>query len=391
MDRSSTAPPKSESPRSRRSLRSVTMRHTIVAMIVWGMAPGACRDPSGPSSAVLTPLWKTTLPVPPEQYWLGRPAADAQRVFVEAGNLLFALDATSGQIRWQHQVRIAPAPPPTVPLVDGGRVFLAEVDSTFALDANTGATIWTFHPDSQGVAVPAVDAASIYIGQRGNPTVYALDKTTGTLRWRVDLSQSYVFPAAVMGLATRAGVVYAAVWRDKSISGNLSSGVLVALNASDGHELWRYETSGDRGSFVAEPLLLSDAVIVNNYAGVEVTSIDMATHTVRWRSPMITAVLTADAGSLYGGGNNGDAYGMDAGDGATKWVTPLGSSASGIAACGGSIWESSGNLHRVDAASGAETGRLGVRGLDTFISDIGTANNRIFIAGGPYVWAFDCQ
>src|SRR3954468_14656293 len=141
-----------------------------VPLLLLVAVPSGCRNTTDPASAPLTALWKTTLPIPPEQYWIGRPTADAQRVIVEGGNLLFALDAANGQILWQHRVRIAPAPAPTAPVIDAGRVFLAEVDSTFALDVNTGATLWTFHPDSQGVVVPAVDDATIYIGQRGIPT-----------------------------------------------------------------------------------------------------------------------------------------------------------------------------------------------------------------------------
>jgi len=45
------------------------------------------------------------------------------------------------------------------------------VDSTYALDAATGATVWTFHPDSAGLVAPAIDATTIYIGQRGIPKV----------------------------------------------------------------------------------------------------------------------------------------------------------------------------------------------------------------------------
>jgi outer membrane protein assembly factor BamB len=312
-------------------------------------------------------------------------------VIVEGGNLLFALDAASGQTLWQHRVRIAPAPAPTAPVIDGGRVFLAEVDSTFALDVNTGATLWTFHPDSQGVVVPAVDDASIYIGQRGIPTVYALDKASGALRWRVELSRSYPYAAHVTGLAVGAGALYAAFRQDKSATGALSGGVLVALDPATGRELWRYETTADRGAFVAEPLLVPNAVIVNDYLWGEVISLDRTTHAVRWRSRTAFARVATDGAWVYGAGNDGNAHALSVADGSVRWTTALGSSADGIAVCAGNVWENSGNLHRVDAATGAETGRLGVSGLDIFVSDIGTASNRVFVAGGPYVSAFDCR
>lgn len=374
----------------RRTYRTARRRKGVSALLTLLLAgSSACQDPTRPEP--LTELWKTSLPIPPEQYWLGRPAADAQRVIVEGGNLLFALDATNGQILWQHRVRIFPAPAPTVPLIDGGRVFLAEVDSTFALDVNTGATLWTFHPDSQGVVVPAVDAATIYIGQRGIPTVYALDKVSGALRWRVDLKRSYPFVAHVVGFAVRAGTLYATAREDETATGSLSGSLMVALDAATGQELWRYETTENRSAFVAEPLLLTDAVIVNDFLWGQVIALDPTTHAVRWRTRTHFARITTDGSWLYGGGNDGDAHAINAADGVVEWTVPLGSSASGVALCGGQMWEQNGNLHRVDPATGTETGRFGTTGLDTFVSDIGTADNRVFVAGGPYVRAFDCR
>ena len=158
----------------------------------------ACQSGTVPSgSGTPTVVWRATLPVNPQQIWIGRPASDPTRTIVAAGNQLFALNSATGALLWQHRVRNAAVESSTFPLIGAGRVYLPEVDSTFALDATTGATIWTFHPDSQGVVVPAIDATTIYIGQRGIPTVYALDKLTGALRWRMNLGVGYTFGACV--------------------------------------------------------------------------------------------------------------------------------------------------------------------------------------------------
>lgn len=352
-------------------------------------APSACRDGTAPSSAQSV-LWRATLPVDPQQIWIGRPAADPNRAIIEAGNQLFALDAANGQVVWRHTVRMAPTPAPTMPLIDAGRVYLAEVDSTFAFDAATGAVAWTFHPDSGGVAAPAIDASTLYIGQRGMPTVYALDKVSGALRWRRNLGAGYVYEASVRGLAVRGDTVYATVWRFKAIGGALSSGVLVALDRVDGHELWRYETPGDRGSFVTEPLLLPDLIIVNDNAGTAVLGIDPRTRSVRWRSPTVTAYMAYANGTIYGGGANGNAYAMNAATGVVQWTKAIGSSAFGLALCGGSVWVNNGNLHRLDAASGAERGRFDPSRADTFGSDVGTSGQAVFVAGGAGVTAVAC-
>jgi outer membrane protein assembly factor BamB len=349
----------------------------------------ACRETTGPNAS-LRAAWRTTLPVEPQQLWIGRPAADVEHVFVEAGNQLFGIDAISGRILWQYRVRIAATPAPTVPIIDGHRVYLAEVDSTFALDADLGTRLWAFHPDSQGVVVPAVDSRNVYIGQRGIPTIYAVDKVTGALRWRQNLGADYVHAASVMGIATRGDTVYATVWRFKSANGFLSSGVLVALNAVDGSEYWRYETPGDRGSFVREPLLLPGAILVNDYAGTQVTLVDSRTGVARWRSSKITALLTVEGTTIFGAGNDGNAYALAASDGVLRWSTSLGSAPSGLTLCGGSTWVANGNLHRVAPTTGVETGRLGSSGAETFISDLGTNGRRVFVAGGALVTAVEC-
>ena len=355
-------------------------------------APSACRNGTAPSGSG-TPIvvWRATLAVDPQQFWLGRPAADAIRMIVEAGNQLFALNAATGALLWQHRVRIAPVSSSTFPLIDAGRVFLPEVDSTFALDAATGATIWTFHPDSQGVVVPAIDATTIYIGQRGIPTVYALDKATGALRWRTNLGVGYTNSATVFGLAARGDTVYATVSRDKSANGALHSGVLVALDRADGHELWRYETAGDRGSFVTAPLLLPDVLIINDFGAAAVLAIDPRTQTVRWRSPITDEYLIYGNGTLFGAGAEGNVFAMNPSTGTVQWSKAQGSSAGGLALCGNSVWENNGNLRRVDAATGAERGVLSASGLGTFASDVGTSGQRVFIAGGNLVTAVACD
>ena len=354
--------------------------------------PIGCHEGTSPSgSGAPIVAWRATLGVDPQQIWLGRPAADLIRTIVEAGNQLFALNSVTGALLWQRKIRIAADPPTTFPLIDAGRVYLAEVDSTYALDAATGATVWTFHPDSAGVVAPAIDATTIYIGQRGIPAVYALDKTTGALRWRTNLAVGSAFAAVVRGFAVRGDTVYATVLREKSVNGFLRSGILVALAAADGHELWRYETPGDHGSFVTAPLLLPDVVIINDFTGAAVLAIDPRTQSLRWRSPITDEFLVYGNGTLYGAGAEGNVFAMNPSTGTVQWSKAQGSSAGGLAMCGNSLWENNGNLRRVDAATGAERGVLSASGLGTFASDVGTSGQRVYIAGGNLVTAVACD
>jgi hypothetical protein len=81
---------------------------------------------------------------------------------------------------------------------------------------------------------------------------------------------------------------------------------------------------------------------------------------------------------------------MNASNGSVQWLLPYGSAVGGIASCGGQVWINNGNLHRIDATSGAETGRSNAGGLESYISEIGTSQQRVFVAGGALVTAFDC-
>ena len=121
------------------------------------------------------------------------------------GNL-YALDASSGELRWRFKtgdvVHASPA------FADGA-LFFGSWDSYFyAVDAKTGKEKWRFHGGEDALihnqvgfqSSPAVVDGVLYTGCRDS-NLYALDAATGKEKWRFNNELSWVItsPAVAQG------------------------------------------------------------------------------------------------------------------------------------------------------------------------------------------------
>lgn len=345
----------------------------------------------GPGGS-LPPLW-VSAPTTAGGEWIGgMPAVDGGRVFVQEAYNLVGLDAATGKRLWSRRIRIAPVPGPTTLRAGGGRVFVSETDSVMAVDAATGTTIWTVHPDSQAVVVPALDDANFYTGQRGIPVVYAVARDNGVVRWKVNVGVGYTLPAHVHGVAVSGDTVYVAVERYLSTNGVRVSGVLVALDRRDGHELWRYETAGTQDFLRGAPVPVGKLVVVSDFYSGDVVAIDVTTHKEAWR----TAAGGPDGVFVVGqtvfvAGTDHFARALDLATGAIKWTSDTGSSDLGYGACGANFMVSAFILRRFDGATGALTGQSGVGGATGFVSYVATDGTRGYLTASNGVFAFACS
>lgn len=352
----------------------------------------ACGNGTGPSDGGLRLIWSSPRTQAGSDWTNGTPAVDANRVFVQEGNQLIALDASSGARVWSRAVRVAAAPPPTTLRAADGIVYLSETDSIMAVNGATGATIWTVHPDSQAVAEPALDGTTFYTGQRGIPIVYALARADGAVRWKVNVGSGYTFRAHVRGVAVAGDTVYASLERYLDLNGVSASGVLVALAASDGHELWRYETPGTKDYLLDAPLIAGRLVLVNDFYKGDLIAVDMMSHQEVWR----TAVGGTERMALVGqtvltAGVDAKARALDLATGALKWTAETGSSAFGLGTCGASLYVTAFHLRRYDAATGAITGESQVGSMDGgFVTHVASDGTRVFVAGTSGVAAYRC-
>jgi outer membrane protein assembly factor BamB len=350
-----------------------------------------CGDSTGVGGRDMRALWASPV-VSAGQEWIdGTPAADQGHVFIQEANQLVGIDAGTGARLWSRQIRAAPAPPPTTLLAADGVLYVSETDSVMAVDGATGRTIWSMHPDSQAVAVPAVDATGLYTGQRGIAAVYALERSNGILRWKQNVVPGNQFGAFIHGVAVSGDTVYAAVevWLD--LNGVSSKGVLVALDRMSGMELWRYETPGTKDFFLGAPIVTSTKVIVNDaYAG-PLIAVDKRTHAEVWRSDAGGSSRAVVIGSMvFTAGHDTKVRAIDLETGTVKWQASSGSSAFGLGACGNSVFVSAFHLRRFDATTGTLTGEANRDTYDDFFSNVASDGTRAYAVAGRGTFAFSC-
>jgi len=125
--------------------------------------------------------------------------------FGSGDNHVYAVDATTGVLKWKYKtgnvVHASPA-------VANGLVYIGSFDTYFyALDAATGELVWKFKtkddPETHLMAgIPgsaAVGNGLVYFGCR-DANVYALDAKNGAVRWQFSVGQTWVIASpAVVG------------------------------------------------------------------------------------------------------------------------------------------------------------------------------------------------
>ncbi len=178
---------------------------------------------------------------------------------------LFALNAATGALLWR-----TPAPENRLfgpPQFANGKLFAAlqllslfvyDIDSPLphdaiaAYDAKTGAQLWRSQPVIENEYIPPVVAHGIlYVAgtdaAKSTGYIYALNEANGTVSWRYHTEAGEAFYSSP---EVADGVLY--------ISGksSLNRNFVLARNASDGAERWRY-----RSLFLDDSLAVQDGVL----------------------------------------------------------------------------------------------------------------------------------
>ncbi|UVE49892.1 PQQ-binding-like beta-propeller repeat protein [Haloferax larsenii] len=224
--------------------------------------------------------------------------------------------------------------PVTTPAVSGDTVYLSAgvrddeggrfpVGALFAFDRETGTQRWrTVFGDPHGAYAgcpPVVYRGTVYVGDAGHYSLYAVSARTGAIRWHAQLGGSVNRPVSAAD-----GVVCLA-----------QQDHVIAFDTM-GEELWRYSKSGH--VFLTTPTIVDGTVYVgsvfspdgenneseDDHASV-VAALDLQTGDVVWEAARGENInpITAVDGTLYFSGANA-IHALDMTDGSRVWEQPTG-------------------------------------------------------------------
>ena len=216
--------------------------------------------------------------------------------------------------------------------------------------ASTPEVLWSYQSDVGSEFSPVLAGESLFVAT-GINQVYSLAKATGELRWLREVPGVASAPPLVVD-----GVVYVSgeFWDEHTPR----KGVVFALDASSGDELWRYDIPrGSWNELWADPVLANGTAYVGSFNG-RMHALDAVTGELRWsfaagdviRWP---AVVVQD--TVYFGSKDHHVYALDAATGNLRWRYEVaGELWIGPVVAGGLVYQGPGDphLHALDAATG---------------------------------------
>ena len=264
---------------------------------------------------------------------ISSPAVVNESVFFGStdGNL-YAIDRNSGKMKWKFETKARVV---SSPAVAGGLVYFSSYDGYFyAVDVATGKLKWNFNnagerrfaakhihgslpagetmpdPFDCYLSSPAVWNGAVYFGS-GDGNVYALNATTGAVKWKLHTGDVVHASPAISG-----GTLFIGSW----------DSYFYAIDAASGKEKWRFKTGEDPD--------------IHNQVGIQ------------------SSAAVVD-GTVYFGCRDSDFYALDATTGRKKWsFSNKGSWVVGSpAVLNGRVYFATSDselFHALDAASGKE-------------------------------------
>ncbi|CAM5263719.1 Outer membrane protein assembly factor BamB [Streptomyces tanashiensis] len=248
-------------------------------------------------------------------------------------------------------------------LVDGrrlGQIHASDGPTLYALDATDGSERWRLHTDAWVYSLQ-VDRGTVVTGTRGGG-VQGWEASNGAKLWEITGAQTD-FETPEAGPAVHGDTVY--VWRDARLQ---------ALDARTGVERWSYPI-GDAASCANVPVRVAPAdgcVYVS--AGTRVLSIDIAAGHVRWHFEAPAVFLSPPAfapgpavtgGGVYLSDHLGTVYALDATTGQDRWriATEPRQSTEPVLVADGNVHVGSGSaLYTLDAVTGTPRWRFAAGG-----------------------------
>lgn len=285
---------------------------------------------------------------------------------------LYALDLTTGELRWSYRIgsRIASSPAVTLGRIfvgaDDGAIYCLDAEAERRLaDQRVGRQLWRYRTGGAVVGSPLVTASGLVVIGSQDGTLYALDAKAGRLAWSYrtggPITASPVKSEAPLSVVSpdeaataRRDVVYCAsddgslyafgertgvlLWRvntgapvrsaptvdaRKVLVAN-QSGRVLAVDGASGEQVWERVLGGNvRGSLT----IADEDVIVPLFAG-RLTGLDLTTGEPTWVSELPGPVESTPAAvrgtSLFVGCMDGSLYSVNRRTGQVVWDAPTG-------------------------------------------------------------------
>jgi outer membrane protein assembly factor BamB len=334
--------------------------------------------------------------------WHGTPAADAERVYVANATGFAALEAASGRVAWR--AALWPVHPPTAGTLRlrGGKLLVHDENTAAALDAASGRLLWTWQGDSTWAAARVgADERTLYAATRDRQIV-ALDAASGQPRWRAALDGAtaaggWRFGGRTVGTAVSGDTVYAGAIRFLTPNGYGVAGLVVALDARSGRELWRFQTdTTERHDVSGAPAVAGGVVVVSDVVGHGVVGIDRTTGRPAWRlatdttyaGPTGTPGVAGD--TVFVGSNDAAVYAVDAATGRLWWRTAVPASVSEIGVCARRVFANHRGVTVLERPSGRVLATRLQAQEEFTTGGIAVAGGRAFVTTAQGVYAFGC-
>jgi outer membrane protein assembly factor BamB len=179
---------------------------------------------------------------------------------------LYAVDAADGSKMWAVELSGAMSAQPVVN-PDENLVYAASYDrEVHALNMDTGAEVWSVPATDWVWSAPALAGGTLYFGDSSG-NVFAVDAADGDIKWQSGVHTMNVVggvqqnpPLEIKGAIQASPVVEDGVVYIASLGNSESEeGLLVALRATTGEELWQTTTPAP---LFSDPVIVGDVIVV---------------------------------------------------------------------------------------------------------------------------------
>jgi outer membrane protein assembly factor BamB len=260
------------------------------------------------------------------------------------------------------------------PAISDGILYVGSSDHfLYALDAATSVLKWKFKTGGRITSSPAVAAGLVYFGSFDS-NFYAVDAITGQLKWKFQTGGERRFAATHLHGSEPAAEIMpdpfdfylsSPVVADGTVYFGSGDTNIYALDASSGALKWKFKT----GDVVHSSPAVSDATLFVGSWDSYFYALDSATGKEKWRFKTgedpnihnqvgIQSSAAVAAGVVYFGCRDSKFYAVDAATGKQLWAFPNKGSwvIASPAVLDGKVYfatSDSGLLHALDAKSGA--------------------------------------